>query len=64
MSDRAIRESVFKEIGNPDTARRQLVASALSAMNMRGLLLAARDSGVKEAREILMAQDRPKQATP
>ena len=30
-------------------------------MNLRGLLLAARDAGIKEAREVLLEQDRPKE---
>lgn len=62
MSDRDIREAVFKEIGSPDAARRVLVSNTLVYMNLRGLLLAARDAGVKEAREVLMAMERPKEA--
>jgi hypothetical protein len=33
----------------------------LGSMNLRGLLLAARDAGNKEARDTLMALDRPKE---
>jgi HEAT repeat protein len=62
MSDRDIRETVFKELGNPDPARRRLIANTLAAMNLRGLLLAARDAGVKEARDVLLNADRPKDA--
>lgn len=61
MSDRDIRETLFKEIGSSDPARRKLVADTLLAMNLRGLLLAARDAGVKEAREVLLAAERPKE---
>jgi HEAT repeat protein len=63
MSDREIREAVFKEMSSPDAARRALVARTLAAMNLRGLLLAARDAGVKEARDILLEMDRPQQQT-
>ena len=61
MSDRDIRAALFKELGSPDAERRKLVARTLAAMNLRGLLLAARDAGIKEAREILLEQDRPKE---
>jgi hypothetical protein len=63
MSDRDIRAALFKELGSPDATRRTLVAKTLAAMNLRGLLLAARDAGVKEAREILLDMDRPKDKT-
>ena len=59
MSDREIRETLFKEIGSADPARRKLMADVLNAMNMRGLLLAARDAGVEEAREVLLEAERP-----
>ena len=62
MSERDIRAALFKELGNPDAARRTLVSKTLAAMNLRGLLLAARDAGIKEAREVLLELDRPKQA--
>jgi len=64
MSDREIRETLFKEIGSADAARRKLMADTLAAMNLRGLLLAARDAGVKEAREVILAAERPKEAKP
>jgi hypothetical protein len=60
MSDRDIRETIFKELSSKDPERRRLAANTLSSMNLRGLLLAARDAGVKEARDVLMANDRPK----
>jgi len=62
MSDRDIRGALFKELGSQDAARRKLAATTLAAMNMRGLLLAARDAGIKEAREVLLDMDRPKEA--
>jgi HEAT repeat protein len=61
MSDRDIRAALFKELGSPDAERRSLVARTLASMNLRGLLLAARDAGVKEAREVLLEMDRPKE---
>jgi HEAT repeat protein len=61
MSDRDIRETIFKELSSKDAERRRLAANTLSSMNLRGLLLAARDAGVKEARDVLMANDRPKE---
>jgi HEAT repeat protein len=60
MNDRDIRSVLFKELGSPDPARRQLVANTLSGINLRGPLLAGRDAGIKEAREALLAADRPK----
>jgi HEAT repeat protein len=63
MSDREIRATLFNELGtSTDAARRRLVADTLASMNLRGLLLAARDAGNKEARDVLLAQDRPKEA--
>jgi HEAT repeat protein len=62
MNDRDIRGALFKELGSQDSARRKLAATTLAAMNMRGLLLAARDAGIKEAREVLLDMDRPKEA--
>ncbi len=59
MSDRDIRETLYKELGSSDASRRALVANTLASMNLRGLLLAARDAGVKEARDVLLAADRP-----
>jgi HEAT repeat protein len=63
MSDRDIRNALFKELStSTDAGRRRLVADTLASMNLRGLLLAARDAGNKEAREVLLTQDRPKEA--
>lgn len=61
MSERAIRVALNEQLASQDPARRELVAGVLGAMNYRGLLLAARDAGIKEARETLMALDRPKE---
>jgi hypothetical protein len=60
MTDRDIRIALSKELGSPDPARRQLVANTLAGINLRGPLLAGRDAGIKEAREALLAADRPK----
>ncbi|MFI5306514.1 MAG: HEAT repeat domain-containing protein [Polyangiales bacterium] len=60
MSDRDIRNTMYKELGSADPKRRALVANTLLSMNLRGLLLAARDAGVKEARDVLLNSDRPK----
>jgi HEAT repeat protein len=61
MSERNIRVALNEQLSSPDAERRRLMAGVLSSMNLRGLLLAARDAGVKEARDALMAMDRPKQ---
>lgn len=61
MSERDIRAALFKELGNPEAARRELIAATLASMNLRGLLLAARDANIKEAREVLLQQDRPRE---
>lgn len=63
MSDRDIRETLFKELSSKDPERRRLMANTLSSMNLRGLLLAARDAGIKEARDVLLNADRPKDTT-
>ncbi|HEX7479853.1 MAG TPA: HEAT repeat domain-containing protein [Polyangiales bacterium] len=63
MSARAVRAALYKVVTGPDAEKRRLVASVLVGMNMRGLLLAARDAGVKEARDAVMSMDRPKAAT-
>jgi HEAT repeat protein len=61
VSPRWIRGELYKQLTtSPDADRRRLVANVLAGMNMRGLLLAARDAGVKEAREVLLTLDRPK----
>lgn len=64
MSDREIRTVLFKELGSADAERRRLVATTLSALNLRGQLLAARDAGIQEAREVLLAADRPRSDQP
>jgi HEAT repeat protein len=63
VSPRWIRAELYKQLTGADVERRKLVANALVGMNMRGLLLAARDAGVKEAREALLNMDRPKAAS-
>jgi HEAT repeat protein len=60
MSDREVRNALFKELGSNDPARRRLVAVTLSALNLRGPLLAARDAGIQEARDVLLAAERPR----
>ena len=60
MSERAVRNTLNEQLASQDPARRALVANMMGAMNYRGLLLAARDAGGKEARDVLMAQDRPR----
>jgi HEAT repeat protein len=62
VSPRWIRAELYKALTGTDAARRKLVAGIMVSMNMRGLLLAARDAGVKEAREALLNMDRPKSA--
>jgi HEAT repeat protein len=63
VSPRWIRAELYKTLTGPDAAKRKLVANMMVQMNMRGLLLAARDAGVKEAREALLNMDRPRAAT-
>jgi HEAT repeat protein len=63
VSPRWIRAELYKQVTGPDAEKRKLVAAQLVGMNMRGLLLAARDAGVKEAREALLNMDRPKQSS-
>ncbi|MGD8860513.1 MAG: HEAT repeat domain-containing protein [Myxococcales bacterium] len=61
MSEREIRAALFKELmESKDAERRRLVAETLAAMNLRGLLLAARDANVDEARQVLLEMDRPR----
>lgn len=60
VTDRFIRDTLYKELTTGDPARRSLVADALASMNLRGLLLAARDAGVTEARQVLLELDRPR----
>ncbi len=63
VSSRAIRGELYKTLTGQDAEKRRLVAGVLVGMNMRGLLLAARDANIKEAREALLGMDRPKAAT-
>jgi len=60
VSPRWIRAELYKQLTSGDAERRRLIANTLVGMNLRGLLLAARDAGVKEAREALLNMDRPK----
>jgi len=60
MSERATRNAINEQLASQDPERRRLIATILGSMNLRGLLLAGRDAGVKEARDVLMAIDRPK----
>jgi HEAT repeat protein len=62
VSPRWIRGELYKQLTTGTPEQRKLVATTLVGMNMRGMLLAARDAGVKEAREALLNMDRPKQA--
>lgn len=61
ISSREIRDFFMKTLKGPDAEHRALAAAMLASMNMRGLLLAARDAGVEEARMLLLSLDRPKQ---
>lgn len=63
VSPRFIRETFYKELTGSDAARRAIVAETFAAMNMRGLLLAARDANIQEARNTLLALEHPKQVT-
>jgi HEAT repeat protein len=57
ISPRKIREHLYKTVTGPDPELRRLVAEVLNAMNERGLLLAARDAGIEEARKLLIKVD-------
>ncbi|MCG8557368.1 MAG: HEAT repeat domain-containing protein [Proteobacteria bacterium] len=63
LSARAIRERIYGTLTSSDDPElRRLAAEALAAINERGLLLAARDSqqrGAREARQLLLRLDRP-----
>lgn len=59
MSARDIRHALYATLTGNDPELRALVADAMASMNERGLLLAARDAGVEEARQQLLAMDRP-----
>ena len=60
VSPRWIRAELYRQVTGQNAELRKLVATQLVGMNMRGLLLAARDAGVKEAREALLSMDRPR----
>jgi HEAT repeat protein len=53
------RQHLYKKLKGDDAEMRKLAADALYAMNQRGLLLAARDEGIKEARDLLLREERP-----
>jgi hypothetical protein len=59
MSTAAIRAELYASLTGHDAERRRLVAKMLVAMNARGLLLAARDAGIQEARDALRNASRP-----
>lgn len=61
ISAREIRGFLMATMKGNNAEHRALSAAMLSSMNMRGLLLAARDAGVEEARLLLLEQDRPTQ---
>jgi hypothetical protein len=63
VSARWIRAEFYRQLTGGNAEQRKLVAATLVGMNMRGLLLAARDAGIKEAREALLNMDRPKATT-
>jgi HEAT repeat protein len=63
VSPRWIRGELYQQVTGTNAEQRKLVASILVGMNMRGLLLAARDAGIKEAREALLNMDRPRSNT-
>jgi hypothetical protein len=63
VSARWIRGELYKQLTTGSPEQRRLVAATFVGMNMRGLLLAARDAGIKEAREALLNMDRPKSMT-
>ena len=62
MTERDIRAAVYGKLQDKDTETRALISQTLAAMNLRGLLLAARDAGVAEARQMLLDLERPRQA--
>jgi HEAT repeat protein len=62
VSPRFIRTEFYKTLTGDDADKRALAARVLASMNLRGLLLAARDAKIDEARQVLLEMDRPKQA--
>jgi hypothetical protein len=63
VSPRWIRAELYRQVTGTNAELRKLVAETLVGMNMRGMLLAARDAGIKEAREALLNMDRPRAPT-
>jgi len=59
LSPRVILEHLYKDLNGQDAEMRRLSAAVLASMSEYGLLLAARDAGVKEAREALKTLDKP-----
>ncbi|MDQ3030937.1 MAG: HEAT repeat domain-containing protein [Myxococcota bacterium] len=62
MSARDIRGRFYEMLRGEDAAQRRLAASLLGSMSESGLLMAARDAGgngSEEARDVLMAMNRP-----
>jgi HEAT repeat protein len=53
-----IRRHLFEQLKGENPDRRKLAADTLYAMNERGLILAARDEGVEEARVLLLDEER------
>jgi hypothetical protein len=54
MSVCAIRAELYRALTGDDADKRRMVAAALADMHARGVLLAARDAGVEEARVALL----------
>jgi HEAT repeat protein len=59
LSSRAILVHLYKALTGSDAKMRRLSAAALASMSEYGLLLAARDIGIQEAREALKKLDKP-----
>lgn len=57
ISPRKVREHLYKTITGADPELRRITAEVLNAMSERGLLLAARDAGIEEARKLLIRVD-------
>ena len=60
VKPRYIRNALYTALSGQDAELRTLVAEMFGTMNERGLLLAARDAGIKEARQELLALDQPR----
>jgi HEAT repeat protein len=57
-----IRKKLYEKLIGQDAEMRKLAADTLYAMNERGLLLAARDDGIKEARDLMLQEERGAEA--